>query len=488
MRTVLNVSRHALAISLAGAFATSPLSAAQEPTTQPDAPPSIKQPVPQPTAADVPASTVIKVLTGNWYDLVEIDLQKLDPASAEMVIQRSVQPMRDGDAAPRYLKSMLYKPERETEEEMNKRDSLNFEQRCAEFANGFLGDQLSSWAGAQYHLRAAYACTDCNWPRNAEAGFNELLPELGTIRMGSSWNLWLAERAIGQGRPWEALRLYRETITMGRDIGRGPFLISTLVGIAIESRAQDMLIEAIPFLIEQGVEPERILRIMQRRYRPTADPIASFSGEQGIWSAANLPLRRLVEGDTEGFWADWGGLWPMLSDGQIEAGFDLKQSLIDKGWVSKKDADDPAVLARLMLDEVEYFNKTLDRGLLTFRMAPSERDAALEQIEIDTERSVIDRPSMMIMPSLHRAIQAVYRIERQRLALNLLLAGICYHDEFGSWPDSIDEVRGLRPEYSGIDPMTGDPFSVSGSGNTITVKWTPTRDRDKGEWSITLRN
>lgn len=488
MRSVLNPLHWAPMIGAVSALLVSGAVMAQQPTTQPDQPPSIKQPDPQPTVAEVPASVIIKVLTGNWYELWEMDLQKLDPASAEMVIQRSVQPVHDGDAVPRYLKALLYKPEPESGEEIDKRDSLTFEQRCIEFADGFMDSQLGRWESAQYHLRSAYVCTQCNWPRNPEAGFAELLPELGSIRAASTWNLWLAERCIGQGRPWEALRLYREALAMGRDVGRGPFLISTLVGVAIESKTLNMLLEAVPLLIDQGIEPERILRVIGRRYRMTVDPVASLSCEQGIWLSSNFPIRRLAEGETAGFWADWDAIWPMMINEDETRGFSLKESLVDKGWISRRDVDDPNVLSHRMLDEVEFYNKTLDRGFLTLRLATTERREALASIEANVENEVGKRPSLMVMPALRRTVQSVYRVERQRLALNLLLAGICYRNELGTWPTSVQEVRDWRPEYSGIDPVTSDPFTLSCSDNTITVNWTPMDDHDAGPWSITLRD
>lgn len=441
---------------------------------------------------DTPTSAMVTALTGNWYELSQIDLSSVDAATAEMIIQRGVQPIRDSNAAPRYITAMFFLPDYDEDEykKTDEYDTKPFAERITAESQELIINGISNWQSGEQTFRSALTCSYCEWHRNNDAGFNELLPDLGKMRAVAKWHIRLAENYIANGKPWDALRCYREVLAMGRDVGKGAYLIRTLVGIAIESLAYIRLNEAIPTLIDQGIEPERILRIISRRYRQFADPVTAFAGERIAFATPSMGLKTLNYQNTDAFWDNVASMWYMfLNEGEYGdiTGPKAKQQAIDTGFITAEQADDPRELTRLVLEEVEYFNSVLDRVVLAVGLNAPEWSTAIDKIESEFVNQQPKRLSQYMLPSLKRASEAMRKSQRFRRATNLLLLAITYRDKHnGNWPESIKQLNEWRPEYSTSDPVSGTWFQMECNEKTVSISWPEDDpDRDKS-YRVTL--
>lgn len=430
-------------------------------------------------------------MTGGWVDLMKLDIESLDPATAELLIHRGVEPSRTGNAATHYFRALLFEPEvDETDLDENEYDPMDrvlyapMEERLAALRDNALMKEIDTWSQAIQPIRAATTCSTSDWHVASEAGIAALLPELGRFRYCTRWHGLLGDQYLAKGQPWSALRCYREILAMGRDLGESNTLIGALVGMAIEAYGLARIEEATPYLIEAGIEPERLKRVVCRQFRRGPDLHKAMTGER-IWVWSTLgPLREtsLDSGD-----AVWDALATAIAElveiGMFNAnanprGAALKNDMIRTGMISREQAEDPKEVMALLIRELEFYQSVLDQYIAMIELDREDRERVSADLEASLENAAeTKRLTGMIVPALGRVSQSVDRLTANRRAMTLGLAAITIRVESGQWP-TLGDVRERWPEISVVNPSTGDTFEIRIEGSTMTIPW---RFDDGGE-------
>lgn len=442
-------------------------------------------------AQPVSREAVVSVLTDNYATVAQWEPDSLPRDLAELYILRMLQPQLNRDAGPQYLKSILFIPQ-----EGKDLDSLRVKplaERLAALKSGTLRDQLSGWNGAQSFIRSALVSNSCNLHPNTEYGIATLLPELGKFREVARWQLASGDAALAEGKPWLALMRYRETVEIGRDIGGGgEYLIGTLVGVAIQAEAWKHLREAIPALIEAGIEPARLRTIVQCSPREDYDMVEALSGER-LW-LLNEPmgLATLLSDSTDSFWLAalrFSSLMGVDTTG-LKTAEDMRRKAAEVGafGLSEKQLRDPdAILAAISAAMPEYLH-LIDRTVTLSEVEPSRFGAAVAAFQSEVD-AVGARNSIVkaMYPSLPRALTNARRLTRDRQTTMWLCAAIEWRAaNQGTWPASIEQLSGSNPELAWTDPVQGKPYTLTSSGSTVTIGWTKLGDETADSVSITL--
>lgn len=422
-------------------------------------------------------------LTGDWVELMRLDIDSLDQATAEMVIHRGVEPRRTGNAATHYFRALLFEPDMEPILDENGEDQMDrvlyapIDERLDALRNQALFVELATWQEAIQPIRAATTCATSDWHVTTEAGIAALLPELGRLRSCARWHGLLGDEYLANGKPWSALRCYREILALGRDLGESNTLIGALVGIAIESNGLRRIEEATPHLLAAGMEPDRLMRVVRRRYRRGPDLHKALTGERiWIWSTVS-PLQHtsLDSGD-----AVWDAIAKAVSElaqvGMMEGqeamdGRSLKNEVVDAGFIDRAQADDPNVVMGLIVEELEYYQATLDRYVAILDLDREAREGVMQELD-GTLRANAERHPLagMMMPALGRVGVSVDRLTAHRHVVILGLAAVTVRAETGDWP-SLDQIQARWPEIATINASTGQAFEIQVEGSTLTIPW-----------------
>ena len=441
--------------------------------------------IPAAEAQDEPVESVPATITamfGNWYELSQLDIDALDPATAEMVIQRGTMPYADDNAAIHYLRAMLGRP-------MGQRDLIKegldtpIADRLVQFRAGKYDDIVHNMEGIQQSIRAALVAGHCDWSPATEAGVGTVLPELGPMRQLARCQVLLADWHLAHDRPWTALRCYRDVLGMARDTGEGPYIIGALVGVAMEALALKHIEEAAPILIEQGVSVDRIARVIGRRYRQGANGITALSSER-FWISGFGVTESTAFASPAAFWEMCANLSNMFISFEEEKNYDgpgMRTLAIESGFVAAENANNLAHIVRLALCEFEYINSVYDMMINAWDLSTSEYAVIDRQFEEMIEGIRNEHPlASFMVPAIGRMHLSMLAIERNRLALNLALAAAAERQARETWPQDLDQMRTWRPDLNTTDPVSSEKFGFKTSGESVTVSWVlTTQEKDR---------
>lgn len=433
-------------------------------------------------AQDEPIESIPATITamfGNWYELSQLDIEALDPATAEMVIHRSTLPQTDANAAGHYFRAVLTLPRGKAEigDLINEGIEDPLADRIAEMRAGKYDEVVASLSGSEQSLRAALVSGYCDWSPATEAGINTLLPELSPMRLMTKSRLLLATWHLSQERPWSALQCYRDLLSMARDTGQGPYLISALVGISMESLTLKHIESAVPVMLEQGIPADCLARIISRRYRTGANPITAISSER-YWMASFGVMDSTSFSSALAFWemaAKYSAFVQYVDGTHVLNGAEMRQQAIKSEFVTEAQADDINELVRLVMGELQYINTYYDKMINAWTLPNDEFEQFNEQLK---QKLTDDRQAhplgFVMLPAIGRARSSMLAIERNRNALNLALAAAAERQARHRWPMDIDELRVWRPDLNTIDPVSSSNYGLKASGDSVAVSWTLT--------------
>lgn len=446
-------------------------------------------------AQDEPLESIPATITamfGNWYELSQLDIDALDPATAEMVIHRSTLPHTDANAATHYFRAMLTLPRGKAEvgDLINEGLEGPLADRLTEMRAGKYDEVVASLNGYEQSIRAALVSGYCDWSPATEAGINTLLPELSPMRLMAKSQILRATWYLAQERPWSALQCYRDVLAMARDTGEGPYLIGALVGIAMESLALDHIERAVPVMLEQGVPADCLARVIGRRYRTGANPLRAIGSER-YWLSSFGVMDSTSFSSAPAFWNMAAKFFGMVrSDAQAEVydGPGLRLEAIKEGFVTEAQADDINELTHLVLAEIQYINTFYDRMINAWSLPRDQFLAFDQQVEqnLSLGRVQAEHPlGWLMLPAIGRARASMLAVERNRNALNLALAAAAERQARHRWPMDIDELRVWRPDLNTIDPVSSSKYGLKASGDSVAVSWTLTQQEQQRKFPKT---
>lgn len=151
-----------------------------------------------------------------------------------------------------------------------------------------VGPILARHRVALHELQRAFAVAPCDWQLDMEAGPNLMLPHLQKARELSRIALLRARLRFMAGETDAAIDEILTVMKMARDCGSSPILIASLVQIAIEKSATDVLAAHLPQCSTAQIERmESALAKLPPPY-PLAEIVRAEQGLFGNWLARSL--------------------------------------------------------------------------------------------------------------------------------------------------------------------------------------------------------
>lgn len=440
---------------------------------------------------DVPRETIVSVLTDDYATVSQLQPDSLPPNLAQVYLMRMWQPQINRDAGPQYLKALMYLPE--TSESLAEFRARLLPERLDALRAGAFQDELAQWNGAQSFIRSGLVSMHCRLQPNTEFGIATLLPELSKLRDLTRWQLLSGDQALAQGKPWLALMRYRESIELGRDVASsGEYLIGALVGVAIQQTATAQLVEAIPALLEAGIDPSGLRAVVQTSHREDVDIVDALNGER-LW-LLNEPvgLETLLSDSTDAFCMAalrFASLMQVSIEG-IETPDEARERAAELRLfgLSAEEMEDSQMVLQAIAAEVPVYLNLLDRTAMLANIEPARYQSAMESLNREVDAISKSNSIVRLMfPAMGRAVSSMRMATRSRHALNILCAAIEWRARHeGQWPASLADIAGSYPELALNDPLTGNPYTFRTDGKEIRVGWTAAREGDQSEYTISI--
>lgn len=323
-------------------------------------------------------------------------------------------------------------------------------------------------------------CRDTDWGWDAAGlrgpeAISYLLPHVQGMR-GISRAIALRTRlAIAEHRYEDAIEDIRMNLRLGYDTGQELFLISSLVGMAIEGITKRTVVD----LIAAPNSPNLYWALAEV-------PAPLVDCRDSVRLEMSLGLRifpALLDAEsTEHFPAEWAKLFRdsiqdfnTVSDGNPFLGNDVARGLVATGMslVAYPEAKQRLIAGGMAVDEVEAmpvgqviaidtareYRRVADElekwWYVSFNDAKKNRQRAQSVFEGPRAFNFGKTIANLLLPAIHAARNAQVRSEWQTNALLTLEALRMHAAVEGAFPKSLDDIRVVPvPE----NPLTGEPY------------------------------
>ena len=339
----------------------------------------------------------------------------------------------------------------------------------------------------QLELGARRKSADWNYTLDAGDIIGLLRPDAQEMRMQAPLLVLKARLEIAEGRYADAIRTLETGFSFSQQVSEGPFLITSLVGIACANQFAECLLElmerpdapnlywALAVLPRPLVDLRKALefedQLPELQFPDLADLARPRSPEH--WDAALVRVRKEIEriskndrdvkppkpGTTP---AD-----PAAKSPDLPAARKYLAGVVGL-TAANVEAMAPAQVLLLWVSHYyhEFRDETFKPGYLPFPQAQPLNVAASEQLKTvpDTEAGRLVR---WFLPAISRVQLAQVRIERKLAALRTIEALRMHAAAHGGeLPEKIDQVK-IVPAPN--DPGTGKPFEYRRDGQTTTI-------------------
>jgi hypothetical protein len=419
---------------------------------------------------------------------------------------------KDGNAVPIYLRfaheriDARKKELREKPEEWNK---LPLEKLPLAEVKQFLDSYKYNFRQLEFGARRKTA--DWNYTLDYEDLIGLLLPDIQEMRMQAPLLVLKARLEMAEGHYADAIHTLETGFSFSEQIGQGPFLIGSLVSIAVANQFADCALE----LMERPgapnlywaltVLPRPLVNLrhadefeygfLEMQFPDLADLDRARTPEQ--WNAVLSRIRKEIERITEA--EKENPQTPKPKDGTraidpADKSPDLpaaRKYLTDTAGLSAAhvEAMPPAQVLILYLSHFyhEQRDSFFKATYLPFAQAWPLDQAALAQMKSlpDTEAARVAR---LFLPGIARVRLNEVRLERKLAALRAIEALRMHAAQSGQLPDKLEQVKVVPvPD----DPGTGKTFGYDRDGATVTLtSRIPGEDLDKTglRYRVTLRN
>ncbi|MGP0068914.1 MAG: hypothetical protein ACLQGP_35605 [Isosphaeraceae bacterium] len=411
---------------------------------------------------------------------------RLVPSSADLI---------PGDAAPIYLR-IRHEVNDEAWRQITEKPTKWLELPMKDFPTAEARQFVDIWKNKLKQIEFGAHRKTCEWnytlPEERLNVVAILLPDAQSMR---HWTRLLAVKArveIAERRFDDAIRTLETGMAFGRHVGRGPFLINGLVGIAIASVMLDRCDE----LIAQPGAPNLYwaLTVLPRPLVGLRDPVEL---EKKLLENL-IPELREDELDRPHTAAEWASFLARMHEGFVKwSRFDALGGLNDPQLQAFAAGELAGFKSRALPAAKEHLKAT--RKLTDPQLAAMPDDQVVALFYADGYREIWDDffknsylpPRIAIpqyaaseprrlaarrgpftlfvqyMPSLQSVMYAELRVDRRVAALRVVEAIRLYaaaHD--GGLPESLDRVTEVPvPD----DPATGKPFEYHRDGNSATL-------------------
>jgi hypothetical protein len=402
----------------------------------------------------------------------------------------AVSERKDGNAVPMYLRFAHERSDarkkllREKPDEWNK---LPLEKLPLDEVKAFLDGYKYNFRQLELGARRKTA----EWSYSLDAGdpIGLLLPDVQEMRMQAPLLVLKARAEIAERRYADAVRTLETGLSFSQQVGNGPFLIQSLVGLACANQFIDGLLDLAerpdapnlywalavlprPLVSLRGAN-EWEQKMLEMQFPDMADLDRPRSAEE--WDAALVRVRKEVERITR----NDPGEGPNAARPKFPAPTEPAAKSPDLPAARKylaEVAGMPAAAVEamppaqvLLLYLANYYHEMRDEVFkatyLPLPQAPRVIRATDERLKScpDTEAGWVAR---LFLPAVNKVQLAGGRIERRLAAQRAIEALRLHAARDGRLPEKLDEVTVVPvPD----DPGTGQPFEYRCDGATATL-------------------
>lgn len=403
--------------------------------------------------------------------------------------------LKEGNAVPIYLRLIHEQNDAARKywtETPRKWNELPLDRVPLDEARKFLGPEHMERFLQQFDYGARRKTAEWNYTLEQPDPIGILLPDAQSMRNYTPMLVLRARVAVAEGNYAEAARAFETGFGFGRHVANGPFLINSLVGMAIAHQ----FLDRIPEWIERPDAPNLYWSLTALPW-PLVDLRKQLEFEQRVAEWQFPDLADLDRPRTAGEWdaalkryrAEFKRISPMFAAGEGNKG---------KPPVPVTDPDEPAAksphLAAARAFVAERLGKSADEvakmppaqvllldiagrladhrddlfkvTYLPFAQGHQRAAAAVKRLETagDTEG---DRLAKEFLPAVAKVMVAQNRLER-KVALLRAVEAVRLHAAAhgGRLPDSLEQITVVPVP---LDPGTGKAFEYSRDGATATL-------------------
>ncbi|HKI33995.1 MAG TPA: hypothetical protein VKA46_19235 [Gemmataceae bacterium] len=400
---------------------------------------------------------------------------------------------KDGNAVPIYLRfaherSDARKKElREKPEEWNK---LPLEKLPLAEVKQFLDEHRLKYNMRQLELGARRKTADWNYTLDAGDLIGLLLPDMQEMRMQAPLLVLKARVEMVEGHYADAIRTLETGFSFSQHINEGPFLIGSLIGIAVANQMADCALEMVERpgatnlywaltvlprpLIDLRRPLENEFALLEMQFPDMADLDRSRTPEQ--WNAVLFRVRkeierlsRIEEGNPPGVKAPKAGTGsadPADKSPDLEA---ARKYLTEVAGMSAAHVEAMPPAQVLVLYLSNFYHEQRD-AFFKASYLPFPQGRPLDQAADERLKSLPNtepaRVARLFLPALLRVRLAELRLARKLEALRAIEALRMHAVQARQLPDRLDQVT-VVPVPN--DPGTGKAFGYQRDGQTATL-------------------
>ncbi len=401
-----------------------------------------------------------------------------------------------GDAAPVYLRIAHATPS-ESLRQISEKYVAWVQKSTEPFPTAEARAFVDSWGGRTQQLAFGARRKSCDWaytlPEQRAESLEILLPDAQEMR---TWGRLLEIKArveVAEGNFDEAIRTYETGLGFARHVGKGPFLINVLVGVAMSTS----IVTGLEDLSARPGAPN-LYWALTALPRPLVSMRTALENEAVLGENLVPELTGLDRPRTE---AEWSSLYLRLIE-RLD-GLRTRYKLDDPGSGLASllpRAYGPTAFKARFLDEarralagrpVALGPMTDDRALVLFvadryralrddqlkpRYLPFAESAGLAaEAEARMKAEKVGPAAVFdaLMPAMGAAMQAEVRLDRRVAALRVVEALRMHAAAHGGkLPATLAEVTVVPIP---LDPATARPFEYRLDGDTATLTAPPAR-------------
>jgi hypothetical protein len=338
----------------------------------------------------------------------------------------------------------------------------------------------------QLELGARRKTAEWNYTLDVEDIIGLLLPDVQEMRFHAPLLVLKARAEMAEGRYADAVRTLETGFSFSQQVGRGEFLIQSLVGVAIASQVADCALD----LVERpgapnlywalAVVPRPLIDLrranefeqntLEMQFADLRDLERPRSPEQwdAVLARVRKELERLAQIDKEANppKPGAGSTEPAAKSPDLPA---ARKYLTDTAGMKAADVEamPPAQVLVLYISKLyhEQRDEVFKASYLPFPQGRPLSQSAVERLRAlpDTEATRLAR---YFLPAVSRVRLSEVRIERKLAALRVIEALRMHAAKAGQLPDKLDQITVVPvPD----DPGTGRPFGYERDGDTATI-------------------
>ena len=325
---------------------------------------------------------------------------------------------------------------------------------------GELGERMVQlFDGALDAIEPAFEREHCDWDTTlSREGFRALLPHLNHMRRFANAYRMRALHRAAKGDREGAMSDVRRMLILAQHVGDGDdrVLVEQLVGIGIY---------AMGLTTYREVNPEANHYWAFATEQKPFSAVDGFKGEvlgfYGTFDELREPEKAAP--DTAGrmmkAWVDFADLYDEDVGGFARVGATVAVTMASQAWYAQRgmsqqeiEATPPYVLSARFL--AETYREPVLKAAALGELPPHVHRPQLKRLAEGVEEFPVMSFARILVPTLDRAIETMWRVERQR-AMQQTVEAIRHHVAIhGSVPAALDDLELAVP----VDCFTGKPF------------------------------